>query len=801
MRHPGGAGVVRSDQFTMHPHTFGTDLLQRSLAGADPDLSPLTHVSVISSRAATFTQWPTWVPDPVRDAFAATGIERPWSHQATAADLAFAGHHVAISTGTASGKSLSYQMPILTTLLDDPHATALYISPTKALGSDQIKAVASIISGRPAFSHLQPCAYDGDTDPDLRQWARAHSRWIFTNPDMLHVGILSGATTPGAGFTGGAAVPGRWRQFFRHLRYVVVDESHHYRGVFGSHTALILRRLLRLARAAGADPTVIAASATSADPAATLTRLIGEPAVAVTDDGAPRGERTVALWEPPFVPGITGEHGAPVRRSAGAESARLLADFVIEGARTLCFGRSRRGVEVTALSARNLLSHSAPDLVEKVAAYRAGYLADDRRRLEASISTGELVGVATTNALELGVDISGLDAVIVGGYPGTVASFWQQAGRAGRQRESGDALVVLVARDDPLDTYLVNHPEALLATPVEATVIDPTNPYVLRPHLLCAASELPLRDNEIEAWRAHDAVAALAADGLLKRRKAGWYPAAGVDPYADVDIRGGSGAQVLIVDHTSSRLLGTVDAGRAPSTVHPGAVHIHQGESYVVDELDLDDGLALTHPEEPDWTTSARETTEIAITRVIESVDRGPLTVSLVEVDVTHQVVGYLRTLLTGEVLDAVELDMPRQTLPTRAVMYTLTPEVLAEVGIDAVRMPGSLHAAEHAAIGMLGLVATCDRWDIGGLSTNLHPDTGLPTVFVYDGYLGGAGFAERGFEAFATWIDATRAAVADCRCESGCPSCVQSPKCGNGNDPLDKPGAETVLSLLAERY
>ncbi len=783
----------------MHTPTFGSELLRRSIAGTDPSTSPVTHMSVIGSRAATFADWPEWVPADLLAAFGADGIDKPWVHQVTAAEHAFQGKHVALCTGTASGKSLAYQLPIVTTLLKDPNATALYLSPTKALGADQIRSVTSLLSAagdsrrgaaagvRRQFTHLQPCAYDGDTDVELRQWARAHSRWIFTNPDMLHIGILSGHA--------------RWRHFFRHLRYIVVDEAHHYRGVFGSHTALVLRRLLRIARSAGGDPVVIATSATMAGPAEALTRLIGEPAVAVTEDASPRGERTVALWEPDFLPAVTGENGAPIRRSAGSESARLLADFVVEGARTLCFQRSRRGVELTARQARHLLAQTAPELVDRVAAYRAGYLADDRRRLERAISDGELVGVATTNALELGVDISGLDAVIVGGYPGTVASFWQQAGRAGRQRTSGDSLVVLVARDDPLDTYLVHHPDALLGRPVEATVTDPANPYILKPHLLCAAAELPLREEEITAWDATDAVAELTAEGKLKRRKAGWYLAAGIEPHADIDIRGGIGGQVLIVDTTTSQLLGTVDSGRAMSTVHPGALHIHQGESFVVDELDLDDGLALAHPEEPDWTTSARELTDISITDVVDRRDCGDLTVSLVEVDVTHQVVGYLRTLLSGEVLDAVELDMPAQTLSTRAVMYTLTPESLEDAGVTIGDFPGALHAAEHAAIGLLPLVASCDRWDIGGLSTNQHPDTGLPTVFVYDGYMGGAGFADRGFATFDTWIAATRDAVASCRCESGCPSCVQSPKCGNGNDPLDKDGAIKVLTLLCRRY
>lgn len=769
-------------------HTsYGSQLIAHSGESSGTQPAELTHIRVIPSRTASFGDWPTWMEPAAITALADDGIEKPWTHQARAASLAYAGKHVVLCTGTASGKSLAYQMPILTDLIRDPNSTALYLSPTKALGADQIRSAASIIAGHAAFAHLAPCAYDGDTEPEIRQWARTHSRWIFTNPDMLHIGILTAHS--------------RWRHFFRHLRYIVIDECHHYRGVFGSHTALVLRRALRIARAAGANPTVIGASATVSEPAEALSRLIGEPAIAVTDDGSPRGERTVGLWEPDFLPTIVGENGAPIRRSAGAESARLLADFVVEGARTLCFLRSRRGVEIAARTARSLLAESAPDLVDRVAAYRAGYLADDRRRLESAMSNGELLGVATTNALELGVDISGMDAVIVGGYPGSVASFWQQAGRAGRQRSSGDSLVVLVARDDPLDTYLVHHPEALLDTPVETTVTDPTNPYILGPHLLCAASELPLQESEIEAWSAADTVADLTAQGLLRRRKAGWYVAAGVEPHGDIDIRGGIGGQILIVDHTSSRLLGTVDAGRAMSTVHPGALHIHQGESFVVDELDLDEGLALAHPEEPDWTTSARETTDVAITRVIEHARHGPLGVGLVEVDVTHQVIGYLRRLISGEVLDSVELDMPPQTLHTRAVMYTLTPESMIERGIDVGGFPGALHAAEHAAIGLMPLVAACDRWDIGGLSTNLHPDTGLPTVFVYDGHMGGAGFADRGHRMFGTWITATRNAVASCGCEHGCPSCVQSPKCGNGNDPLDKQGAVTVLDLIREQY
>ncbi|MFZ2510287.1 MAG: DEAD/DEAH box helicase [Gordonia sp. (in: high G+C Gram-positive bacteria)] len=766
----------------MELRTYGTELLGRTLAGeaADAD-SPLTHLAVIPTRTAQFGEWPEWIDAEVHAAITEQGIAAPWLHQVAAAELAHAGQHVSLCTGTASGKSLAYQLPILTRFAHDPHATALYLSPTKALGTDQLRAVAQLIAGRPAFAHLQPCMYDGDTDRELRQWARLHSRWIFTNPDMLHIGINS--------------THAKWRQFLAKLTYIVVDECHHYRGVFGSHTALVLQRLLRLARHYGADPVVIGASATVSNPAEALSRLIGEPAVAVTEDTSPHGERTVALWEPGFLDGGLGENEAPVRRPAAAEAARLLADFVIEGARTLCFVRSRRGTEITALRAQQLLTEAAPELATRVAAYRAGYLADDRRQLERSLAEGTLLGVATTNALELGIDISGLDAVIVAGYPGTVASFWQQAGRAGRRGEG--SLVVLVARDDPLDTYLVHHPAALLDRSVEATVTDPTNPHILGPHLLCAAMESPLTPADIELFNAQDVVAQLTNDGLLRRRKAGWYPAPGIDPHADIDIRGGMGGQVLIVDATTSRLLGTVDTARAKRSVHPGAVYLHQGESFVVDELDLHDSLALIHPEEPDWTTSPREDSEVEILRTLHSQSYGALTVAFVEVRVTEQVIGYLRKARSGEILDSVALDMPEEVLETKAVMYTVDPDALVSAGVPPEAFPGALHASEHAAIGMLGLVATCDRWDIGGLSTNLHPGTSLPTVFVYDGYPGGAGFAERGYDAFRIWMQATHDAVASCTCPAGCPSCVQSPKCGNGNEPLDKTHAIKVLALL----
>ncbi|GGS17030.1 DEAD/DEAH box helicase [Actinokineospora fastidiosa] len=756
----------------------GDLLLKRVVAGLPPGEDPITHVASLPARPAGVAPWPSWTPPELVAAFGSCGVPAPWAHQAKAASLAHSGRHVVLATGTGSGKSLAYQLPVITALLSDRRATALYLSPTKALGADQLRAVQGL-----GLADLRAASYDGDTPMAERDWVRAHSRWVFTNPDMLHRGVLPSHA--------------RWAQFFRHLRYVVIDECHSYRGLFGSHVALLMRRLRRVAARYGSSPVFVLASATVSDPAVSASRLCGADCVAVTDDRSPRGARTVALWEPPLTE-LTGENGAPIRRSAGAEASRIMADLVIEGARTLAFVRSRRGAELAALGARRILSEVDPELEPRVAAYRAGYLPEERRELEAALATGELLGVASTNALELGVDIAGLDAVVVAGYPGTLASFWQQAGRAGR---GGDgALVVFVARDDPLDTYLVHHPAAVLDRPVEATVTDPGNPYVLAPQLACAAAELPLTPACLPAFgpTAEAVLADLTRDGVLRKRPTGWYWTSPDRPHADVDIRGSGGEQIALVEADSGRMLGTVGAGSACATVHPGAVYLHQGVSFVVDELDLDACLAMVHQETPDWSTSPREDVDIVVLNVLSRADfPGGVTVCFGEVAVTSQVVGYLRRLPSGEVLDQIPLDLPPQTLHTRAVWYTLPEALLASAGVQPHRIPGALHAAEHAAIGLLPLFATCDRWDIGGVSTDWHPDTGHPTVFVHDGAPGGAGFAERGHTALTAWLSATHEAITSCECLLGCPSCVQSPKCGNGNEPLDKEAAVAVLHAV----
>src|SRR3954469_20718413 len=758
----------------------GADLLASLLAGTSKDEQPVTYVHRLPMRRSQSRQWPDWVGPDLRTRLAERGVPAPWRHQVEAAQLAHDGRHVVVATGTASGKSLSYRLPALARLAEDPRAAVLYLAPTKALARDQPAAVSAL-----ADPSVRPAAYDGDTAMEERDWVRRHSRWIVTNPDMLHRGILPAHQ--------------KWSSTLRRVAYVVVDECHSYRGVFGSHVGHVLRRLRRICRRYGAEPTFVLASATVADPAQAASRLVGAPVTAVTDDGSPRPGATFALWEPPLTE-KTGEHGAPLRRSAAADAATLLADLVEQGARTLAFVRSRRSAESVADQTRRLLAdRGRAALVRRVDSYRGGYLPEERRELERLLSSGELLGVATTNALELGIDIAGLDAVVLAGYPGTLASMWQQAGRAGRARR--ESLVVFVARDDPLDHYLAHHPRAVFGRPIEATVTDPTNPYVLGPQLCCAAVELPLVPADLADFGGPAAEAqleGLVAAGLLRRRPTGWYWAGRGRP--DVDIRGSGLEPVSIIETGTGRLLGTVDGGAAHSTVHTGALYVHRGETYVVDEFDVDEAVAAVHAESPEWTTVARDVTDLAVVAVEQTRRLGTFTAHTGVVDVTNQVVAYQRRRLgTGEVLAEFPLDLPPRQLRTRAVWFTLDSRAVQRAEVDEIALPGSLHAAEHAAIGILPLLATCDRWDLGGLSTALHPDTGAATIFVYDGHPGGAGFSERGFAVLRRWLQATRATVASCEGEHGCPSSVQSPKCGNGNEPLDKAGAIRVLDVVLD--
>ena len=914
-----------------------TGLLE-SIGGRD---GRLVHLQRTPARPGRHADWPEWADPDLVAAYRRLGVERPWTHQVAAAQSAHTGRHTVLATGTGSGKSLAAWLPALSDVLaaQSPGAdsrisahtrrpTTLYLSPTKALAADQAAALARLVGELAAVQHeagtpagslrtVRTGTCDGDTPLPERDWVRAHADVVLTNPDFLHFSLLPAHE--------------RWSRLLRGLRYIVIDECHAYRGILGAHVALVLRRLLRLVarlRPRGPLPVVLCASATAAEPALTAARLIGvelDDVVAVTDDAAPAGERTLALWQPalrdPWVlptpdeggsaSAGTPSPGAPMdadssssaprpvrtngdgpcasspqrateaaplpgsvepdsgdpgedpsaRRSAVVEAAELLVDLLSVGARALVFVRSRRSAEVVAERARHTLGLSLPELVGTVSAYRGGYLPEERRALEADLRSGRLRALATTNALELGIDVTGLDAVLIAGWPGTRVSLGQQAGRAGRAGTRG--LAVLIASDNPLDAYLVHHPEAVFAAP-EATVFDPANPYVLAPHLCAAASEAPLRTSDLALFGLSDdaLLRELEGRGALRRRPTGWFWNVNLPgrPQDLTSLRGDGPPEVPVVEADTGVVIGTVDGAATDSTVHEGAVYVHQGRVYVVEELADDVALVrqkaavgyrtrarsrssvriIAEREQQVWgrpgqTTpedrrepSAREPEEPAGpggdpsgSSIPASTDPNPagsgragsspgdapespttpaITWSFGSVEVTSQVTGYQRMALPGgEIVSQHALEMDEHVLPTAAVWWTIPQEVCEAAGLEPANLPGALHAAEHASIGMLPLLATCDRWDIGGLSTAMHPQTGAPTVFVHDGHAGGAGFAERGYRAGRDWLEATLAVIEGCSCASGCPSCVQSPKCGNNNEPLDKAGAAVVLRLLLE--
>jgi DEAD/DEAH box helicase domain-containing protein len=746
----------------------------------------ITHEAHHEARPAVIEPWPDHIPEAVRDAFPETGGVL-WGHQAEALRHLDAGRHVALATGTSSGKSLVFQAAGLTAINDgrsgsalagNRRPTVLYLAPTKALAADQWRRLAPL--------GVRAATVDGDNSQEDRQWARDHAAWVLTNPDTLHHVLLP--------------THQRWSRLLGGLRYVIVDEAHHYRGVFGAHVAHVLRRLRRVCAFYGAEPQFVLASATMADPADVAHRLTGLEVVAVDDDASPRPARDVLLWQPPLV-GPESDQDTQVRRSVTAEAAGLLADLVVARSRTLVFVRSRRGAELVAGATQELLAEVDPSLPGHVATYRGGYLPEERRELERRLRSGDLLGLATTNALELGIDVSGLDAVVSIGFPGTRAALEQQfgrAGRSGRATDRPDALGVFIARDEPLDAYLVHHPESLLGAPLEKFVFDADNPHVLGPHLAAAAHELPLTEADAEIFgpRTMDGIAALEQAGWLRRREAGWFWTRR-DRASDLaDLRSSGGAPVQIVDTATGRLIGTVDAGSADATVHAGAVYLHQGDSWVSDHYDVETGVAEVHAEAPPYWTQARSTTEISIVDLDDAQQWGDATLNVGTVDVTSRVVAFTRRDNHGRPLSEELLDLPERVLRTKAVWWTLPLAVVAEVVHEA-DIPGAAHAAEHASIGMLPLLATCDRWDLGGVSTALHPDTGMVTVFVHDAFAGGAGFAERGYAIAKSWLRVTRDLIADCPCPVGCPSCIQSPKCGNGNEPLDKDGAVRLLDVV----
>ncbi len=706
------------------------------------------------------------------EALRGAGIERLYSHQRQALETA-AHSHLVLTSGTASGKSLAFNLPVLDGIARDAKRRALYLYPTKALAQDQARKLGAL---RPPG--LREAIYDGDTPREERPAIRRRSNLVLTNPDMLHVGVLPNHKS--------------WGDFLANLGWVVVDEAHTYRGVLGSHVANVLRRLRRLARAYGSEPRFLLASATIANPVELAERLVGEPFELIDDDGAPRTGREIAMWNPPLIDKASG-----TRRSALSEAADLLAELVSQGVRTICFLKSRRGIELIQRFAReNLARRGKPELAERIAPYRGGYTPQQRREIEARLSQGELLAVVATDALELGIDIGELDAAICVTFPGTVASLRQMWGRAGRRRRG---LAVYVAGHDALDQFFCRHPDEFIERPVEAAILDHESEQIAARHLVAAAYELPLTDVDDEVygpgWR--ERAERLTAAGELRRTGNQLRPRDAGFVAAKIPLRSASAESVAVIERESGEMLGLVEAERAFTTIHPGAVYLHLGRSYEVEQLDVQGRRAIVSRFDGDWFTRPKKETEIYIERVREQRTTAGVELHFGEVSVSEQVIAFQRVSISDqEPIDVVALELPEQHFVTQALWYVLPDRLTGALPPDV--LLGALHATEHGQIAVLPLIAMCDRWDIGGLSTNVHFQTGRSTIFIYDGHPGGVGITLRGYEQFERLLGDAERLIGECPCESGCPSCVQSPKCGNLNEPLHKQGALELMRTMS---
>ena len=703
-----------------------------------------------------------------------------FQHQADAIEVLAAGENVMVATPAASGKSLIYNISVVHRLLREQGATALYLFPTKALAQDQWRALRELLGSDTELRRIRVATFDGDTPKDERGEIRKSAQIILTNPDMLHLGILPNHRS--------------WTRFLRRLSYVVIDEAHVYRGVFGSHVANVLRRLRRLSRLHGSSPQFILSSATVANPGQHAEALVGKPFTVITEDGSPSGEKDFVFWNPPII-----DEAKSARRSANTEATLLFTHLISKGIRTLAFARSRRVTELIFRYAREGLQLTQPSLVNRIMPYRAGYLAEDRRRIERGLSSGELLGVCATNALELGIDIGDLDATVLTGYPGSIASAWQQAGRSGRRGHR--SLSFMIGLANPLDQYFMRHPGDFFDKPHEHALISPSNPYILRPHLLCAAYEWPLSSSD-EVLFGEDSVdhlQALEEQGLLKSSRGRRYLTTQVaNPVSEVNIRSATSDNYVIVVEGTGALLETIEAGRAFFEVHPGAVYLHQGDPYLITELDTDARIAHATPTDVNYYTQTSDITDIRINQVKAQKKVGSVQAYLGWVEVSNTVVGFKRKAhITEEVISEEELDLPPRVFHTSALWFDIPERAIDRILDEHLDFPGALHAAEHTAIGILPMYALCDRNDIGGLSTPLHPDTSRPQVIIYDGHPGGIGITEKGYELMDRLWAATLKTLEECPCQDGCPSCVQSPKCGNNNEPLDKAAARILLEEL----
>jgi len=750
------------------------------------------HIEHIPSQDAIFGKLDKPLHSALEARLESLGLSSLYSHQAEALNAISAGKNVIVATPGASGKTLCYHLATLEAILDDRDSRAVYIFPTKALAQDQLRSLKELACPE-LLSEKGVATFDGDTPQTERASIKRQARVLLTNPDMLHLGILPNHQS--------------WSRLLRQLKYVVIDEAHIYRGVFGSHMANVLRRLRRLCALYGSNPQFICCSATIANPKEHAQNLTSLPFEALVRDGSPHGEKHFAFWNPPII-----DEAKSSRRSPNSEATFLLTELIQNDIRSLVFARTRKLTELIYLYTREQLPSP---LAKRISPYRAGYLPEERRRIERQFLDGELLGLVATTALELGIDIGDLDATVLTGYPGSIASAWQQAGRSGRS--TGSSLSFLIAQDNPLDQYLMHNPDFFFGKNFDNALINPDNPYILKPHLLCAAWEKPLDDEDKEFFGAgvDVALAELEQEGKLRKRQEKWYPSPAITyPAQDISIRATSG-QYAVIDVSQGCLLETVEASVAFFQIHPGAIYLHQGESYLITELDLARHTALAKPASVGYYTQAKEITDISIATLtyplcnefssslqernkVRVKDCRGVKVYFGDVDVATTVVGFKKKRqFTEEVIGEEPLDLPPQSFFTKALWFDLPQKAIARIADAGLDFHGGLHACEHAAIGILPLFALCDRNDIGGVSTPFHPDTGKAQIFIYDAYPGGIGIAEKGFEIIAELWQATLKLIEECPCQDGCPSCVQSPKCGNNNQPLDKRAALIILEEL----
>ena len=692
-----------------------------------------------------------------------------YHHQAAAASAAMRGESVILTTPTASGKTLACLLPVFERFLRDPQATALFLYPTKALTNDQLKTVRAF--EQESGIRAGAAVYDGDTPRDQRPVIRRSSRIVLSNPHELH-----------------QVLPWhhQWAAFFSGLSFIVIDEAHRYRGVAGSQVAFLLRRLLRVCRHYGADPRFFLLSATLANPGEFAKRLCGVPFTLVSEDGAPRGSRHFMLINP--------YHDGPGERSFHLEAANLINDCLKHDVPTLAFTGSRKMAELVALWAREAVVRDHTAAARAIAAYRAGYLPGERREIEDRLKSGDLSCVVSTNALELGIDIGSLDAVILTGYPGTMMATWQQAGRAGRNGSPSAAF--LIAGGDPLDQYFMRHPDRFFGTPHESAIVDLANPYILSGQVLCAAAELPLTGADAQYFGEHapSIFSALEGERLLSLTRRGLVYSGSRRPHELVSLGSISRDSFLVI--ADGVTLETLDRGQAFREAHPGAVLLHQGVQYLVDSLDLHHGIIRVHPADLDYHTRPLKTVDIRINRVLGTREIRGTPLCFGEVEVTEQYSAY-KIIRRDAVLGVEPLDLPPLRFSTRALWFTPPEGVEERIRSEGGDCDGGLHGAEHAFIATMPFFVLCDRWDIGGVSLPVHRETGEPAVFIYDGYEGGIGLAEKAYQLFGEIIGTTLQLVRECPCETGCPSCIFSPKCGNDNQPLDKGATVRILESL----